>query len=151
MSGALRAFGDRRAGLDYRPRAAVYGMVLRDGYIALVQQGYSHFKYDFPGGAIEAGETNAEALKREFLEEAGVEIEPGAAAGEVLQYFVNAEGDAFANHAHFYEALIVGEKPEAKVEADHELVWMRPLEALKRLEKDGYAWALLTWLRGLAA
>jgi len=32
-------------------------------------------KWDFPGGCIEKGETNSEALKRETFEEAGIKID----------------------------------------------------------------------------
>lgn len=35
---------------------------------------YISYKYEFPGGKIEPGETNSEALMRELHEEMGVEI-----------------------------------------------------------------------------
>lgn len=35
---------------------------------------YSSFKYEFPGGKIEAGESKTEALKRELREEMNVEV-----------------------------------------------------------------------------
>ncbi len=39
------------------------------------------------------------------------------------------------------------ERPSAKTENDHELVWLPPLEVIKRLKNDGYAWAIVLWLR----
>lgn len=48
--------------------------------ILCVQRGdskyeYIHRKYEFPGGKVEEGETNEEALKREIHEELEMEIE----------------------------------------------------------------------------
>ncbi|MEI9904608.1 MAG: hypothetical protein WDN06_12015 [Asticcacaulis sp.] len=39
------------------------------------------------------------------------------------------------------------ERPDAKSEADHELVWLPPLDVITHLKNEGYAWALVLWLR----
>lgn len=36
---------------------------------------YTSLKYEFPGGKIESGETNVEALKRELMEEMDMQVE----------------------------------------------------------------------------
>lgn len=55
----------------------VAAVIVRNGKILATQRGYGAFKdgWEFPGGKIEVGESPEEALKREILEELGVDIE----------------------------------------------------------------------------
>ncbi|MFT3996060.1 MAG: NUDIX domain-containing protein [Asticcacaulis sp.] len=143
---ALNAYGARQPGLTYAPRAAAYAIITRsDGCLALMRQGG---KLDLPGGGIEAGETPEQAVVRECLEEAGFVVEVRGFVGEALQYFINTDGRPYANHARIYVAECVAERPEAKVEMDHETEWLTPQDALISLEKEGYAVVLLSWMRG---
>lgn len=57
--------------LQFRP--SVYGLLIEDDKILLTRQWDG---YDFPGGGIDIDETIEEALKREFFEETGLEVEP---------------------------------------------------------------------------
>jgi 8-oxo-dGTP diphosphatase len=58
----------------------VAAIIVHDGRILCVQRGLSKYeyiskKYEFPGGKMEAGETKAETIKREILEELKLTIE----------------------------------------------------------------------------
>jgi len=55
-------------------RVAAYGVVI-DGDKILVQELRNNDKYFFPGGGLELGETRKEGLRREMMEEVGMEIE----------------------------------------------------------------------------
>lgn len=57
-------------------RTGVYGIAKDAGKILVVVQEKGPYKgrYDLPGGGIEFGETIEEALRREFLEEVGMEF-----------------------------------------------------------------------------
>lgn len=54
----------------------VAAVIERDGRIFATQRGYGEYKdwWEFPGGKIEPGETQCEALKREIMEELNTEI-----------------------------------------------------------------------------
>ncbi len=58
----------------------VAAIIFHDDKVLCVQRGESKFeyisrKYEFPGGKIEPGETNIDAIKREISEELKMEIE----------------------------------------------------------------------------
>lgn len=54
----------------------VYGLLIKDEMILLVEKhgGPYDGKLDLPGGSFRFGETPDEALKREFLEEVGINV-----------------------------------------------------------------------------
>ena len=63
----------------FRPFAAVYAMLLKDGKIFLIrryQTGWQDGKYTLPSGHLDGEESVSAAMTREVREEAGVEIEP---------------------------------------------------------------------------
>lgn len=54
----------------------VAAIIVKDGMIFAAQRGYGFLKgkWEFPGGKVEAGETEPQALKREIKEELNSEI-----------------------------------------------------------------------------
>jgi 8-oxo-dGTP diphosphatase len=61
-----------------RPIAAVGAIILRDQYLLLVRRKNPPLKdeWSLPGGVVELGETLHAAVKREVLEETGLQVEP---------------------------------------------------------------------------
>jgi len=68
--------------LNFRP--SVYGLLVEDNKILLSKQWDG---YDFPGGGVNLDETVEEALKREFIEETGLEIEVGEVVHVETSFF----------------------------------------------------------------
>ena len=121
---------------------------LQDGKLACVRVDRGEGSYfDLPGGAVDGDETEEQAVVREFLEETGMTVRPLARIAHAAQYFHKSDGEPLNNIGGFWIAEQLALDPGARVEADHELVWLAPAEALTRLRHEAHAWAVATWLR----
>jgi len=74
-------------------------------------------------------------------------IRPLARIAEAFQYFRKTDGRPINNTGGFWIAEQLSLDPAAKVEADHDLVWLDPHEALAQLRHEAHAWAVAVWLR----
>ena len=140
-------FGEVEPEQDYVDRPAAFGVLLHEGRVALVQvtEG-DDVSFHLPGGALDPGESEAEALVREFAEETGLKVRAGALLGRAGQYKIGHGRRVNNRSAHFIVERL-GEDPSLKIEEDHELVWLEPLEAIARLRHGSHAWAVTCWLR----
>lgn len=67
-------------------RQVVAALILREGKILICQRTKTQpmaYKWEFPGGKIEPGEEAVEALKRELMEELGIEAQIGPRVAQV--------------------------------------------------------------------
>lgn len=148
---AIPQFGEPEPGRAYPDRPAAFGIVVRGGEIALVEvktPGKPLWR-DLPGGGIDPGETPEQALVREFGEETGLKVQPGAVFLRADQYFINGDDQSFNVRGVFMAVTLLGEQPDLKVEDDHDLIWRPPLEAIRIMRRDAHAWAVAAWLRTL--
>lgn len=140
-------FGQTQPGLTYIERLTVYGLCPRgERELAIVRIGrHPPYEYDLPGGGVERGEDEAEALIREFLEETGLTVWPYRLIGRAGQFWVN-RGEPRNSLAAFYEVeLSASDSPPT--EPDHELVWMSVADAMLAVRHEAHAWAVLHWIR----
>lgn len=146
---AVPQFGERRADRAYVDRPAAFGILERNGKIALVHivkaDGASW--HDLPGGGVDEGETAEQGVVREFGEEAGLKVSVRLPFAVADQFFINTDGDAWNNRGSFFVLDLQSEQPGLKVEDDHTLVWMEPETAIKTLRHDSHAWAVSAWMR----
>ena len=142
-------FGDLEPGRSYRDRPAAFGIAERAGEIALVRiekPGHRAW-FDLPGGALDPGEDEAQAVVREFGEEAGLRVAAGEVYARADQRFINTDGQAYNNRCAFLTLTLLAEAPGLKIEDDHALAWMAPSEALVRVRHQAHAWGVAAWLR----
>ena len=116
------------------PRVGVAAVVLRDNQVLLVQRGREPGKgsWGLPGGMLELGETLAEGVRREVMEECGVEIEVGPLVA-VFEPIQRDEDGRLRFHYVVvdYLARYVSGEPRAGDDAD-DARWV-DLDALEQL------------------
>jgi len=88
----------------------VYGLIIENNKIVLVKKNGGPYdgKFDLPGGSFEFGETPQEALKRELLEEIGInlkECELVDADSVKFDWFYNNEPLKWHHIGIFYKVL----------------------------------------------
>jgi len=118
---------------QYRVRRAVRAIIFDEEGNTVLSHVAKGDYWKIPGGGIEEGESIEEALEREAMEEAGVEIEIGDPIGVIIEY-----RDAWEQLqiSYCYHARVVGEKKvpeydEGEREKRFSSHWMPYQEALK--------------------
>lgn len=113
------------------------GAVITDarGRLLLIKRGHEPGAglWSLPGGRIEPGETDAEALVREMREETGLEVEPGPLLGAVQR----PAADGGVLHIRDYAATIIGgvlhpgdDAADARWVGPEDLDWIAVTEGL---------------------
>ena len=143
-------FGTPEYGFEHKERPCAFGLAVRFGRLAVVQVGHpgEDRHYDLPGGAVDEGENEGQALVREFGEETGLVVRPVSLLARADQFTILSKtGEPVNNRCAFFVTDIVGRAPGLKIETDHTLLWLRPEYAFRRLRHSSHAYALGAWLR----
>jgi ADP-ribose pyrophosphatase YjhB (NUDIX family) len=124
-----------------RPYLAVSAAILRDGKVLVVRRARKPALnlYTLPGGAVEAGETLLDAVKREVREETQLAIEPVALAGHREVIARDTQGRV---ERHFvilcFAARWLSGEPVLNEELD-DARWLAPSELSGLKTTDGLA------------
>jgi 8-oxo-dGTP diphosphatase len=89
-------------------RTAVRGVILRGSNLLMIHSS-NVGDYKFPGGGVDEGETQAQALGREIQEECGTSLTRiGRKIGAVIEYNLPMENDydVFKMTSHYYECEV---------------------------------------------
>lgn len=110
-----------------------------DGYIAVLHVTSTNY-YKIPGGEIDEGEDIITGLKREVKEESGCEIENIKELGIIFEVRdIPDEEVGFIQTSYCYKADVVSknktEFTDREKQEGFELLWLKPLEALKIIKK----------------
>jgi 8-oxo-dGTP diphosphatase len=118
------------SGREYpeRPMVGVGGVVIAKGRALLIRRGGPPLEgqWSIPGGMLEVGETLLEGVRRELLEETGIEVR----VGELIDVFerINLDGDGKTRY-HFVvlDYLCEAVSGEARAGSDvTDVAWAAP-------------------------
>jgi 8-oxo-dGTP diphosphatase len=120
------------------------GAIITDaaGRLLLIKRGHEPGKglWSIPGGRVESGETDEQAVIREVREETGLVVQPGRLIGAVRR---PASAGAMLD-IRDYAAIVTGGTLAAGDDAD-DARWAGPAELAGLSLTDGLAEALTDW------
>ena len=130
-------FGARQPGVQYTLRSAAYAVVLDDrSRVACVQEESGRF---LPGGGLEAGETDVDAVHREVKEECGRSFEIVEALGAAVQFFVSPRGESYELHAAFFLGRF---GPATAPDRESAVEWLPALPEPPQFFHECHRWAV---------
>lgn len=115
--------GKKKEGEVYTYRETCYGIAQLNGKTLIVFSNKDG-DYSLPGGGMEKDETEQECIKREFLEEAGYEIEKTEHLVDAHCFVRNTKGFYIERLAHFFLVKIKEETKTIPLESWHDPIWV---------------------------
>lgn len=122
---------------DYRERRAVRAVITHEGKIALQHVG-KHGYYKLPGGGVDAGESDMEALAREIMEEVGCKINVMGEIGKIIEYRddFNLKQLSLCFFGTVAGEISTPEFTEEERTDEMEALWVAPGEALRLIKES---------------
>ena len=126
-----------KAGIRYKHRPGVYGVLQRGDRILLTFQSLPEPEFQLPGGGIDPGETLQSALHREVREETGWSMAIRRRLGVFQRYTYMPEYDLWARKICHIYLCRPARSIEPPREADHSAHWFSQAEAMAILANGG--------------
>jgi 8-oxo-dGTP diphosphatase len=125
-------------------RVRCVGAIVHDagGRLLVIRRGHPPGEglWSLPGGRVEAGESDAEAVVRELAEETGLRVEPGGLIGAIE----HADPGGVTYDIRDYAAIVTGGTLAAGDDAS-DARWVTPAELRLLPATDGLVEALIRW------
>ena len=115
---------------DYYHRPGAYIIPIKGNEVGLIK---SKSGYCFIGGGREKGENDHECLKREIIEETGYSVIIKEYFGSAEEYKDDQPAIGYFHPIQNYYTGELIEKVCEPIEPDHELVWVKPEEAVGKM------------------
>ena len=97
-----------------------------------------------PGGGLDPGEGQAEALLREVAEECALRVTITHSLGDAIYIVGGRGGPAIEKRNSFFSAEIDG---AIEQEPEHDVLWLTLAEALRTATNSSHRWAIKRWAR----
>ncbi len=136
-----KVFGAPRPGTAYRDRPGAYGIAFdgQDRAAVVFCEGYGYFLL---GGGIEPGESEADCIRREALEEVGYSVTVGQKVCSSEGYTTaRRTGEPMHPIQHIY-LVELGEQVSQPIETDHILTWIPVEEFLHSTSLEFQSWSM---------
>jgi 8-oxo-dGTP diphosphatase len=138
---SLKQFGKKIVGKEYPERPGVYAVIFNErGEVALVEVQNKY--YFLPGGGIDGGEADKDALRREMQEETGYDIDIIDEIGDARDYVVSLKQDIYFNKIGKFFLGRLSAHSGGKKEDDHTLIWINPKDAKEKMYQESHWWAI---------
>lgn len=125
-------------------RPSVRGIIIHNGKIAMVHS-LKYDYYKFPGGGLESGESNHEALIREVKEESGLTVIPESVKeyGLVRRIEAGRKNEIFYQENLYYlceteDYTVEQELDDYEADENFTLEWVSPEEAIAANRKPDH-------------
>lgn len=136
----IPVFGNKQEGINYIDRPGAYALIEnKDRQIAVIESGNGYF---LPGGGIDPGETEVDALERELMEETGYQVSVLEEIGATVEYIEAPREGKFYQIRSRFHVVRLDTKIKDEIEKDHRLVWLPQEKALKLLTRQSQIWAV---------
>ncbi len=125
------------------PKPCVGGLVEKDGKLMLTKRGIEPFFgwWDLPGGFLEVGEHPEEGIKREIMEETGLEVKVKDLIGIYMDTY-GKDGVSTLNIHYLVEPVRGVENPQSDIT---EIKWFSPSEIPSNIAFENCKKAIHKW------
>ena len=137
-----RSFGKRLTGKTYLDRPGAYLIAVQDGKLAVIQTPKGLF---LPGGGTESCESDVDCIRREMIEETGLEAEIGGFLCAAEGYTMHEKLGLF-HPIHYYYYGRIGDKICKPKEKGHNVLFLSPEQVRTKLYSEMQNWAVEAYI-----
>ncbi|WP_326676061.1 NUDIX hydrolase [Streptococcus pyogenes] len=141
----IPTFGHKNAHKDYVTRYGVYAIIPNHEQTKIILVQAPNGSWFLPGGEIEAGEGQLQALERELMEELGFSATIGSYYGQADEYFYSRHRDTHFYHPAYLYEVTAFQAVSKPLEDFNNLGWFSPIEAIAKLKRESHQWGVKEW------